>query len=232
MNLVVNSTGDSPYSVLTEKGSQGIIRASEERKDHVTCFSGEKVHLKCRRIYCNPQQISKAIRPEKLNQKDMKRTLRSNEDIFNFKTHCFYCGQLTKHKGKRKAFDIVNVRTVELKDTILAVCEERMDVWTDAVKKRIMHVHDLHAADAVYHQICSVNFRTKKNIPATFSGDDSCAKKVKLGRPEDKERTDAFLEVAHYLEKMMMSKSQFMTMLIEWTLYWSILNNLHIVTHI
>lgn len=71
MNLVVNSTGDSPYSVLTEKGSQGIIRASEERKDHVTCFSGEKVHLKCRRIYCNPQQISKAIRPEKLNQKDI-----------------------------------------------------------------------------------------------------------------------------------------------------------------
>ena len=34
------------------------------------------------------------------------------------------------------------------------------------VQARILHVHDLHAADAVYHKACSVNFRTMKQIPA------------------------------------------------------------------
>ena len=28
----------------------------------------------------------------------------------------------------------------------------------DTVKEQILHVHDLHAADAVYHQTCNVNF--------------------------------------------------------------------------
>ena len=40
------------------------------------------------------------------------------------------------------------------------------DEWANDVQARILHVHDLHAADAVYHKPCSVNFRTMKQIPA------------------------------------------------------------------
>ena len=32
----------------------------------------------------------------------------------------------------------------------------------DTVQERILHVHDLHAADAVYHRVCSVNVHTMK----------------------------------------------------------------------
>ena len=39
-----------------------------------------------------------------------------------------------------------------MKNKILAVCSERGDSWASAVKARILQVHDIHAADAVYHR--------------------------------------------------------------------------------
>ena len=66
---------------------------------------------------------------------------------------------------KRKGIQVIPVRTVETKDTTLAICHERGDDWANAVQARILHVHNLDAADAVYHRVCSVNFRTMKQIP-------------------------------------------------------------------
>ena len=69
----------------------------------------------------------------------------------------------------------------------------------NVVKARILHVHDLHAADSIYYQTCSVNFHTKKQIPmAQFATEDF--KRPKLGCPQDDKRPEAFLEVASYLE--------------------------------
>ena len=39
------------------------------------------------------------------------------------------------------------------------------DEWAKSVQGRINAVIDLHAADAVYHRQCSVNFRTLRDIP-------------------------------------------------------------------
>ena len=89
----------------------------------------------------------------------------------------FFCGQLAKAGSKRKSSDILTVRTIEMKDTIFAVCQERGDSWADSVQARILHIHDLHAADAVYHQICSVNFRTKKQIPSALQSNNLHSKK-------------------------------------------------------
>ena len=63
---------------------------------------------------------------------------------------------------RRECQDVLQVKTIELKDTVLATCNERGDSWSDTVKARILHVHDLHVADAVYHQTCSINFHTKR----------------------------------------------------------------------
>ena len=62
-------------------------------------------------------------------------------------------------------------------------------------------MHDLHAADPVYHHWCSNNLRTNKQIPAAYQTEIHPAKKLKLGRPQLQERTDAFLEVISYLEE-------------------------------
>ena len=55
--------------------------------------------------------------------------------------------------------------TLDSKDTVLQTCSERKDEWEEVVQARILHFHDLPAADAIYHQACSVNFRTKKQVP-------------------------------------------------------------------
>lgn len=81
------------------------------------------------------------------------------------------------------------------------MCQERGDEWANIVQARILHVHDLHAADAVYHKACSVNFCTMKQIPAIHERENSSLKKARLGRPPEKERTEAFLEVAKFLEE-------------------------------
>ena len=84
---------------------------------------------------------------------------------------------------------------------LLTSCNERGDAWAAIVKGRVLHVHDLHAADAVYHQACSVNFRTMKQMPADHQTSETEVKKSKLGRPQDTERVHAFLEVANFLEE-------------------------------
>ena len=56
-------------------------------------------------------------------------------------------------------------------------------------------------ADAVYHRVCSANFRTMKQIPAIHEHEDSSLKKLKVGRRPEKQRADAFLEVARFLEE-------------------------------
>jgi len=44
---------------------------------------------------------------------------------------------------------------------------------------RISYANDLHAEDAVYHNQCSINFRTGRNIPKKFEPHDSLSGKKK-----------------------------------------------------
>jgi hypothetical protein len=47
---------------------------------------------------------------------------------------------------------------------IISVCKMRDDEWALDVRGRLEFVQDLHAADALYHQQCSVNFRTLSTL--------------------------------------------------------------------
>ena len=102
---------------------------------------------------------------------------------------------------KRKTPNVFQVKTVETRDTILAVCWERGNAWAGAVQARMLRVHDLHAADAVYHRVCSSKFCTMKEIPAVHEHEVDLSKKAKIGRPQKKERIDAFLEVVRFFEE-------------------------------
>jgi len=42
--------------------------------------------------------------------------------------------------------------TLKIKATILAACEQRHDEWAESVQARLLFVHDMPAADALYHQ--------------------------------------------------------------------------------
>ena len=80
--------------------------------------------------------------------------------------------------------------------SIIKACEERKDKWSVDVMGRIEYARDLHAADAIYHQACSVNFRIGKDIPQEYTKEVKIAKK---GRPQLEERNDAFMKVVEYI---------------------------------
>ena len=80
----------------------------------------------------------------------------------------WYCGTGHKYDGKKADFKLVPVRIIELQKAVLDICTQRNDEWAQIVKGRIGYVNDLHSSDAVYHQACSVNFRTHKQIPQKY----------------------------------------------------------------
>ena len=195
--------GKGEIVTLGEKGSAGINRASLERNDSTICtVPGQQVHQYCRKIHCNPNKIAQAKRlfipgPD---TSICHSVLRSAEKSFNFNGDCFLCGTPVDDGEQRKKVDAFKVTTIEMKHTILAICSERRDAWSDAVQARIMHIHDLPAADAMYHETCSVNFRTGKQIPKVFVTEEPAHKKKRLGRPQDEDKMDAFLRVAKFLQ--------------------------------
>ena len=189
---------------LTEKGSNGINRASKERGDQVEVEAADQVHKDCRREFCRPSNIEKEKR--KRSHEGLGHThrpaRRSGSQQFDFKTHCLYCGRFIDEEYERKkSRSVYRVTSLDVQDVVRRVCEERADDWAEEVRTRILQVHDLPAADAIYHQSCSSNFRTKKQIPSTFSFEQPSTKKQKIGRPQDEATDKAFSDVISYLQE-------------------------------
>ena len=90
---------------------------------------GQEVHQDCRRKYCNSQQIAKCIKQgttEEASSSD-RQVLQSADEKFSFISSCSFCSQPAIMGSKRKGFDIISVKTIELKDLLLTVCQERND---------------------------------------------------------------------------------------------------------
>ena len=81
----------------------------------------------------------------------------------------------------------------------MQVYTECNDTWAHTIRGRIEFAQDLHAADAIYHQVCSINFRTGKQLPSTFQATTG-EKKRRIGRPIDTAKEHAFIKVTKYLE--------------------------------
>ncbi|KAJ8893081.1 hypothetical protein PR048_005664 [Dryococelus australis] len=65
---------------------------------------------------------------------------------------------------------IIKVRSIEFKERITETCCDRNYECGLSVLARVNGtVSDLHATDAVYHRICSTNFRIEKNVLREFS---------------------------------------------------------------
>ena len=57
---------------------------------------------------------------------------------------------------------------MDFPNKILNACDEFKGEWADIVRGRVTSVQDLSAADTVYYNICSINFRTRKQKPQLF----------------------------------------------------------------
>ena len=125
--------------------------------------------------------------------------IRHSEIQFNFKEHCLFCGQPAKYENKKRICEVFPVRTKNFQSEIIRTCEKRKDDWSNLVAGRIAFAQDLHAADAIYHQICSVNFRTLKKLPQQFSATVDKSSNA-IGRPEEADRQEAFLRTMVFFE--------------------------------
>jgi len=185
-----------PTAVLTQKGCDSINDRSEtldNSKIHTAV--GQSVHQNCRRNFC---------RPRKRNSKGSKEentsiSRRSTTSRFIWKDHCLFCGQPAKCNGRKRGYDVFPVRTKDFQDSINEICKARNDEWAKTVRGRLEYAQDLHAADAVYHQACNVNFRTGKQVPKKL--DNNAASKLPKGRPKDSSKCTAFFKVAQFLEE-------------------------------
>ena len=86
------------------------------------------------------------------------------------------------------------VETLTLQYRLRLVANIRQDDWGNTVLPRIDSAIDLPAAEGRYHQSCSINFRTGRNIPTKFSDNP---KRKSIGRPIDDDRNEAFFKVSN-----------------------------------
>lgn len=201
------------YAKLTNKGCIGINNASKLRKLNIPdiVFSEDTdtfVHKSCRSKHNNSNAIKVAAKREASSGSDPK-PLRSGTKEFDFKTHCFFCETqididiACKHPD-RNVLQFSHVMTLVFQQNISAHCSQRHDEWGTAVQSRIVSIHDLPAAEAIYHHACSANFRKGNNIPLeyqTIGPEEDLIKKQKMvGRPKSASKMAAFRFATEYLE--------------------------------
>lgn len=204
---------DKPLTRLTEKGVCGIENAAAERHENIVVRAGQLVHTQCRKNFCDKKRISTYKNKKTAENNDSvipSTVLRSSVNVpKSLSSVCLFCGQKAESNPRhsdRVKNDVIKVRSIEFKERITNTCNDRNDDWGLSVLARVNGtVSDLHAADAIYHRICSINFRTGKNIPREFSkSNNECikAKKPKLaGRPPDSVRNEVFHTVCKYFEE-------------------------------
>lgn len=186
---------DRQSVVIREKGAKHINECSKLRNDVIAVASGDVLHQDCRREYTNQKAIKIKCR-EPREPLTPNRILRSKEQ-FNYRDNCLFCSQPASLDDKRRGTDSFLVRTSDFQKNIIKLCKERNDDWATQILARIHYAQDLHAADAIYHQQCSVNFRTGKNVPSSTPNQ----KKKGTGRPQREESQAAFCQTLEYLIK-------------------------------
>ena len=191
-------TGSRKTVKLRTKGCKNIAKCAVERGQDISVQPGQIVHSKCRSDFINPKDIKLSAKKRKHPQpgggRQQTKVLRSGP--FSYKEQCVFCGQQDPYNGRKTNYKLIPVRNLDFQEKILKTCGERNDGWSENVKRRVQFVHDLPAADAVYHSSCNINFRTGKTIPMLFQKQ----RESHLGRPKDSVKERAFESVIDYLK--------------------------------
>ncbi len=92
-------------------------------------------------------------------------SLQSGEITLNFKENCLFCGHIDTFDSKHhRGHKLIPVRSLDFQETIIQQCKNMNNKWLWEVMARISSVHDLPAADVMYHQIPYSGLFSKKKI--------------------------------------------------------------------
>ena len=141
-----------------------------------------RVHHDCRRLYTSKRRYEQQQAANNLRDTEpsSSKMLRSSSQAFNWKTHCFFCGE-TCNLDKNAC----HVETLEIRDSTLY--QARADAWAIEVQGRLTNCCDLVAEEALYHKNCHRNFYCSYvySVP---------------GRPTDNVKHEVFERVCLWLE--------------------------------
>jgi hypothetical protein len=188
-------------TLTVTRGLQTLKNASLKRQDGIIVklenVTSVTVHKECRKLYTRPTSIkaeenkAAGVSGEDDDDKISFRSMRSTKESFDFRLHCLICGMEAEQSDSkvglyRRKFTS-EVRTLEMRNTIIHIADQRRDEWGDAVRCRVGNTFDSVAAEGRYHRECFVRF--------SKSGCTS-----QIGRPEDPVTAAAFSEVCDYID--------------------------------
>ena len=193
-------TGDSVR--LLQKGADTINESSRKRgQNDVIVRVGQRVHCSCRSYWTHPEKIERALRQ---SQEIVPPVERKSAPVslgpYNSQMDCLFCRQ-TVVKGIHGHDEPTSeVKTCSLPETVLAICEKRVDDWAVAVKDRIQSLgSDPRPAAFVYHMECIANFRIGQDIPGEFRTEPA-SKQTRADQGRNKDQQLDFLRMCQYLE--------------------------------
>jgi len=141
------------------------------------------VHVSCRKKYTDKKRLQVLQKPTDGGIEVPTKVLRSSSAIFDFKKHCFFCGDFVdRNKSENRT-----VATLEILNSLRERCDKRNDKCGLEVKGRLEPHSDLVAPEAAYHKKCYNSFWYV-----------SSGKSV--GRPENSIMSRAFDELCSWLE--------------------------------
>ncbi len=139
---------------LTSKGADKVNTISNDFNKNVYVHEELVVHVDCRKDHSR-------LPTKKQAGNVLGKVVRKSRSGFDL---CLFCATPAKCNDKKRGIDVSKVLTKEFQDSIMKMCATRNDEWGCSMHGRIEYVQDLRAADSVYHQECSTNFRTGKQV--------------------------------------------------------------------
>ncbi|KAK6175982.1 hypothetical protein SNE40_014354 [Patella caerulea] len=178
---------------LYKKGRGTLFRLAELRGDltlqqRLLTEGNLYVHESCRRPYID-ERTSTCSTDDSGEPRPKK--LRSEVPQFEWKVHCFLCGEPAISEARHPDRDRIKlVETMEIRTTSLKASERVSSSLTDEIRARLLDCHDLVAVEARYHSRCY-----QKLLLANQSVNSD-----KAGRPVDENKQDSFLLLCSWLE--------------------------------
>ena len=148
------------------------------------------IHNSCRTELRNLSRRKR--QPDETSNK--RKSLRLENESFDFKTQCFYCDKTCildpKHPDRNK-FEYVRTKDTGIYKKTLEICENRNDETSRKIERHLLSVNDLIAAEARYHVSCRLKF--EKPSP----------KNVATGRPIESVKQEHFDKACLIMERDM-----------------------------
>jgi len=114
------------------------------------------VHGCCRKTYTTKRNFDQAVADSQASESNKRKSLRSSAVSFDWKQHCFICGEVAqvdvKHPDRSH---VTRVESLTIHNRMKELCAKRNDQLGEDVLRRLNSCVDLVAAEGRYHPQCA-----------------------------------------------------------------------------